>query len=492
MTTPKSILVATIGTRDIAFAITPKQWYNLGNDRSPDSNSISEQALVQTELRLEKSDFRFLTEYLLENWEQYQNALKPIILGKLLQDQHQRLQKVYLVATDQLETVKQRDKDTLYSAQIIQRWIETNYHIPTQVILQGAEGYNPSNFEEMFRWWKQVWRQIGTEISEDTPILLCLKGGVGQSSEASRVTALSRFGEDSLFYDFKQDEVTNSQGFASEYYPPFQGTNYLWDRKQQEALSLLRQYNYEAVSRMLKGYYKAANSDDENGQLIRRIHLLLEAAIQWNIGNFKGFATLLDDEAKVRSRQWWWTAYEAAYLAVIRFQQSNTVEALFHSFRSVEGLIAEWAEHYYSHHIEMYRGSPCLKLSIKNQFSDYLNSLPEGMKNRFERESRLGLYSTSLYELLRQSKPNWQSNPHISVVWEEAAKIRNEQFHRLRGLEKIEVFQAWKTANQKSWEARVLGCLNFVSEQEFTSLKEASLMSRVHEDLKEAIASYQP
>ena len=118
----KSILVATIGTRDLAFQVSSHEWLNLGNDRSPDGDSISEQALVQMELELQKSDFRFLTEYLRDNWQEYQDQLQPIILGKLLQDSHQQLGKIYLVATDQLdkpETLKFRDKDTIYAAEII-------------------------------------------------------------------------------------------------------------------------------------------------------------------------------------------------------------------------------------------------------------------------------------------------------------------------------------------------------------------------------------
>ena len=102
---PKSIFVATIGTRDLAFCVSSDEWLNLGNSFVAVSNSISEQALVQMELGLENSDFRFLTEYLNENWEQYQHQIKPIVLGKLIHDRHQELKQIYLVATDQGESV---------------------------------------------------------------------------------------------------------------------------------------------------------------------------------------------------------------------------------------------------------------------------------------------------------------------------------------------------------------------------------------------------
>jgi hypothetical protein len=69
---------------------------------------------------------------------------------------------------------------------------------------------------------------------------------------------------------------------------------------------------------------------------------------------------------------------------------------------------------------------------------------------------------------------------------------RNQLFHRLLGLGKDEVFWAWDTYNQKEWESRVIGCLNFLSYLDFASLSESSLMFQVHEELKEAITSYQP
>ena len=66
-----SILVATIGTRDLAFQVSSGEWLNIGNDRAPDPKSISEQALVQVDLGLENFSFRALTEYLLNHWDDY-------------------------------------------------------------------------------------------------------------------------------------------------------------------------------------------------------------------------------------------------------------------------------------------------------------------------------------------------------------------------------------------------------------------------------------
>ena len=439
-----SILVATIGTRDLAFQVSSGEWLNIGNDRAPDPKSISEQALVQVDLGLENFSFRALTEYLLNHWDDYHERLKPIILGKLIEDSRDQLQQIYLFGTNQLEHVKQRDKDTLFSAEIIQKWIAAQYAISTSVVLQGAEGENPSDFEEMFRWWKKTWQQIATESQEGVSILLCLKGGVGQSSEASRVTALSRFAEDAQFYDFIQDEEKNRQGLSSEYTKPFTGINYLWDRKRQEALALLERHDYEAVYRTLRAYYKSEDIEQPNFRLMDRVKLLLEAASSWNISDFKGFSTIL----------------------------------------------AEWR---YSDHIDHNNGSPQIKISVLGLLPNYIgDKKQENLLTTFKDKGKLGLYSFTLYDLLRQSRPEWREDPHIRKVWDVAAHKRNQLFHRLLGLQKLEVFEAWDTPNKEKWEERILGCLNFLSEEDFSSLSEASLMSQVHREIKEAIASYQP
>ncbi len=494
MSKKKSILVATIGTRDLAFCVSSNEWLNLGNDRAPNGDSISEQALVQMEVKLEKSDFRLLTEYLLENWEYYQEQLQPIILGKLLQDEHKHLKEIYLVATDQAELIKYRDKDTLYAAQIIKLWIENHYKVPTKVILQGAEGGNPADFEAMFYWWKQTWQHIAASQEEGTPILLCVKGGVGAFSEAGRVTALSRFGEDTLFYDFIKDDEANCQGKPSEYTIPFKGTNYLWDRKQREALALLKRYDYEAMGRTLKSYYRGADASTANGQMILRVKILVEAATKWNQGDFKGFVEALGELALTRSRQWWWTGYEAAYLGATRFKQGNTVEALFHTFRAVEGLMCEWAIYTFPDDVVLRDRPDDISRSMVPLVKKSIARHPglQTYLNEFKGESEIPLYGTSLDNLVKQAKPTYTQSREINKFWDVAKLWRNQLFHRLLGLGKDEVFWAWDTSNQKEWESRVLGCLNFLSSLDFTSLSEVSLMFQVHEELKEAITSYQP
>jgi hypothetical protein len=70
--------------------------------------------------------------------------------------------------------------------------------------------------------------------------------------------------------------------------------------------------------------------------------------------------------------------------------------------------------------------------------------------------------------------------------------FRRSVFHRLSGLEE-EVFAAWNPSNKdkESWRKSILGCLNFVSGEKFTSLKKASLMYSIEQELQSEINNYE-
>jgi len=155
----KAVLVATIGTRDLMFQISSGLWYNVGDDRMRDGDIIGEQAEVLSDLSLGTTTYRDLTQYLLERIEQYRNRIKPVIIGKLLSEKVADIEKIYLVGTNQNLEVPEREKDTLYSCQLIKAWVEEYHQISVEIIHLGTDGTNPSNFEQMFRWWQQVWHK---------------------------------------------------------------------------------------------------------------------------------------------------------------------------------------------------------------------------------------------------------------------------------------------------------------------------------------------
>ena len=156
----KNILVATIGTRDLAFQVSSGEWLNVGNDRMNDEQ-FSHQGQILLDLSLDPLlSFRELTELLLASWSDYRDRLQPIILGKLIADEAKNFSHIYLIATDQHEGVKQRTRDTLHAAKIISKWIAAKCEVPTTILLQGSEGGNPANFEQMFGWWQKTWEEI--------------------------------------------------------------------------------------------------------------------------------------------------------------------------------------------------------------------------------------------------------------------------------------------------------------------------------------------
>ena len=479
MSKKQNILLATIGNRDLAFQISSLEWLTIGQEQVKRSDDISPAAQIKLDLSLDDNlTFRELTKELLDNWDDYQDRIKPIILGKLFSDEAKNLSHIYLMATDQQESIPYRKTDTIHSASIIKKWLESKYQIPTTVITQGREGDSPSDFEAMFRWWQKSWEEILMQTPNFKLVMMSVKGGVGSFGEAGRITALSKLGEKVVFFDFIENPQQNLRGDPSNYTLPFRGVNYLWNRKQQEALALLDRYDYEAVNRLLR---HELESEDK----LVNVKLGLTAAVHWNQGNFDLFAGELGNFAKERSHQWWWIGYEVAYLAMVRLKQSHTSEAMFHSFRSVEGLMRELVIHLYPQHTFSKRNSIALKPSICRE--PRLASYQDDFKNK----SDIYMFGASLFRLIQLIQPSYKDNAAIQAYFKSASD-RNQLFHGLTGLTKLDLFEIWQCKNQREWEKCLLDCLEFVSGQSFDSLEQASLMSKVHQEMVDEITSYQP
>lgn len=475
----KSILVATIGTRDLMFQVTNGDWYNIGDDRMK-GDILGEQIEVVSDLALtEKSSFREISQYLWENIEYYGDQVKPVILGKLLEDKINDLEKVYLVVTDQNETVKEREKDSLYSGELIKYWLnKLNSDLVVNILYIGKNNENPSNFEEMFRWWQQVWKE-NIKPQPNQPILLCLKGGVGQASEASRISGLSFYGKDIKFYEFIPTPYNNQKGISSDYTGPFLGTNYLWDRTRQQALQLLERYDYAGLQDLVEPYY------EQNKQKWKETYALIKSGVSWNQGQFEDFfqsaSFSFNNQQKEQHQQYWWMAYEQAYTAVVRLKQKNTTEAMLHSFRAVEGLIYE-----------------CLK----HEFKDYMvnseytySSLKSSVLTKYPDLSILFVNGTNKTEILLDSR-NQQRVIELSINVDlkdwgsaELRNLRNRLSHKLGGISEKELYQAWgkDTYNQKDWEKRILNCLNLITEKKFNYLWQGSLFASIHQRVLTAI-----
>ncbi len=318
------------------------------------------------------------------------------------------------------------------------------------------------------------------KLDKKSNVYVSHQAGTPAISSAVQFVSLAKFGKKVKFlvsneYEQKPADVIDS-------------SSYLQGMKVQEAKALLKRYDYQGVERILLKDYLQDSSDP----LLLEIRDLLKMAVQWNFAEFEKFGEARGEVAKDRLNQWWWMGYEAAYLGVVRLRQGNTVEALFHSFRAVEGLIKEWA-------LDKYQGQ--IKYSNPTQPSTaYIHdiNLPDNLRHWFNSNKNrdyhnVGLFGKALFTLLKASHPpnTWSKNLDIQVVVGNTIDERNSTFHSLRGLEEEDVFRAWDTESPEKWETRVLGCLNFVAGQSFVSLKSGSLMAKVHDELVDAIARYE-
>lgn len=483
-----AVLIATIGTRDLMFQISSGVWYNIGDDRMRNADIIGEQAEVISDLSLGTITFRDLTKYLLDNITTSIERIKPVIVGKLLCEKAAQIEKVYLIATDQIQEVQEREKDTIYAAQLIKAWIINEFdHISNdavEIITLGLDGINPSNFEQMFHWWRKTWREKIT-IKPTQSIWVCLKGGVGQASEASRISGLSLYGDRIQFFEFKQNTQANRVGIPSDYTEPFLGTNYLWDRSQQQALKLLNRYDYAEVYDLLLPYLQQPNSG------FGAVPNLLKAGIAWNQGQFDKFFSLakscMEIPAQVKDK-YWAIAYEQAYLGVIHLQQQNTIEAMLHSHRSIEGLLYLWAIKSFPNHVtERKNQYALLKRSILQTYS----SLQHHFHSQGRQLEEISLDGFVWRDLLNAAIPETRNSTDFLAFWDKARKMRNTLSHRLGGLAEREVFDAWNATNSEQWQARVLSCLNLVTTQSFRTISQASIFAQMHDKLVQAIAQHQ-
>jgi hypothetical protein len=479
----KSVLIATIGTRDLMFQIASGEWFNVGDDRMQNGEIIGEQAEVLSDLGLHNISFRDLTKYLLDNIDTYIDRLEPAITGNIFNKNASEIEKVYLIATDQKPEVKQREKDTLYTTEIIKKWIIRKFqnlnNDNTSILYVGQDGTNPSDFEQMFNWWRKTWRNE-IHIQPHQPIWVCVKGGVGQTSEAARVSGLSFYGDRILFFEVQQNTSANRQGIPSDYKGPFLGTNYLWDRTQKQALKLLESYDYTEAYDLLEPYFQ------QSGSKFGPIPNLLKAGKLWNQGQFERFLSLAKSSTQISSVEGrLWMAYEQAYLGVIRLKQMNTTEAMLHSYRAIEGLLYWWVADSFPDYVQERKNQyPLIKDSISN-LQKY-----RSLKRYFtEIETTTEVKGCLLKDLLKEAIPETKNSIDFKAFWKSAKYARNYFSHRLGGLAEQDVFTAWgkDITDSQQWQKRILNCINLVTGESFSTLYKASLFSQIHKQVLEAI-----
>lgn len=295
-------------------------------------------------------------------------------------------------------------------------------------------------------------------------VYLSHQAGTPALSSAIQFVCLTQFGSQVRFLVSNEYEEDSGELIDSSIY--------LRGLRIQEAKALLKRYDYAGVQALLMPL--------EQSELGR----LLQAAIQWNFAEFEEFIqelagtqSLAAEIAERNQGNWWWEAYESAWLAVVRLRQGNTVEAMFHSFRAVEGLLRVW---------------------VDRAHSETIQNTPHPSRDRC-----LNKYGQDLYFFLKSQKSiDPQSQQDIWIFGNHVFNRRNNLFHQLEGLQekkknkKETVFSQWQSphepkwrdADEEKWRSRICACLKFVSEQgNVESLEEACLMPKVHELIEEEL-----
>jgi hypothetical protein len=429
--------------------------------------------------------------------EHYKDLEFPLLnsFSGYLKSEKIELKRIIVLLTDQSNVVSTANKDkpshpywqdTCTLKPILQHHIKNLFPDVEMDSERDFPVLNPKSGVSGLDDWNEVLTLVQQQfmklnIPEDATVYVSHQAGTPAISSAVQFESLTRFGQQVKFL------VSNEQDSSLTRF--IDRSSYLKKIRVQEALALLENFDYSGIYQLLEDDLQKSNLP-----IAQEILENLEIAMLWNSAKFKEF---LERRLKLSSdglEEWWRPAYEAAYLAMIRLKQGNTVEAFFHSFRAVEGLISKWAEQRFPDHIIPNDDSPLLKITILEVFDFYLGKKDqEKMLTEFKEKGTLVLSGFPLYSLLRADRPSWKKDcKDLSIFTEQIAPRRNKLFHRLKGLRSEEVWQEWKVDSLEKLEPRIISYLNFISGQSFTFLVESSLMPQLHQELKEALNTYQP
>jgi hypothetical protein len=262
---------------------------------------------------------------------------------------------------------------------------------------------------------------------------------------------------------------------------------------------LRREFDLRLLQGQIENYnYSAAFETLESSSLRDRFSSLpsfLRAGIAWNRGEFDTFYKLaksyLSQHENRQAETWWWMAYEQAYTAITRLEQGNTSESMQHSFRAVEGALWKWSVNAFPQDVIEQEGK---YHKLNPSILDRYPSLRSRYEEQEQRNNVVELKGWLLRDLLESAIPATVNSQDFQEYWKTAREMRNQVSHRLGGLSEREVLEAWgkDIRTKMQWEKRILGCLNLLTNKQFRNLTEASLFSKVHTKVREAIALNRP
>lgn len=462
-------------------------------------------------------------------YEQLADEVNPKLTFPLLQAFAQKLKaeeilldQIIILMSDQVNLFTEEDRETKRCPY----WQDTcllypifidyfHQHFPKVEVKPLLLKPQPSN--KGLDDWDTVLELVQQEITglqfekEPKAVYVSHQAGTPAISSAVQFCSLARFGDRVKFL------VSNEQD--SMLTNVVESSAYLKGIKREQARKLLDNYDYSGVNNLV-GEYLQGNAKS-----------LLDAALQWNVAKFSNFLQSLNEqsifgfdlESRIKSENWWWRAYEEVYLAKIRRIQGNIVEAFFHSFRAFEYIFYAWGDHEFGHnkgHIEKQGRKPYLKSSVLSDAKNYFSSAkfkqngePNNdlakMKCKLEQDGRILLDFSTLHKLFRCCRAEYKTEcQDIEIFWDQRnnkenniSEKRNIVFHQIEGMSESDLWIFWNIpsteksneSQEKFWEYKLLKLLNFIVKEDFpegfSTLEKASLMVKVHQELKNAIAT---
>lgn len=398
---------------------------------------------------------------------------------------------------------------------LAEQWKDVSPDLEIQLLLLEAasEAEGLDNWDAVLTLVQQGFVSPALDLPDDATIYVSHQAGTPAISSAVQFCSLAKFGDRVKFL------------VSNEYNPtfpekPLEGSSYLRGIRIQEAKALLGEssYNYAGVEALISDYIED-NPD---------IKALLNAAKNWNVAKFRDFIGDLKHYPKLasevaertREENWWWIAYEEAYLAVVREKQDNIVEAFFHSFRAFEYIFSAWSRREFggeNSHIEEDKGKFYLKRSVLDDDKDYFakakfkqNGDPRNdlakLKCLISEKGGALLDLSTICKLFRVCRDEYENDcQEIEIFWDQkndkennVSEKRNVIMHQAQGMSNDDLQSFWTAREEsdefkeKSWAEKLLVFLNFIVKEDFpdgfATLEEASLMAKVHTELVEAIA----
>ena len=516
------VWIVTTGNSDIQLTSIPDKWLDLCKEKKSDLKPCLDEFRSKEGISKQKTGLYTVVARLLgvifsDKIDEYRNYFKFYLLDgfcKTINEKSIKPDRIIVLLTDQEAIFDISDrgdcdspywKDTCALEPILSRYLGEKFEsveisfvfLNPKKDKKGLDNWNDTLILLQNRL-QQKFDELG--ITSDDEVIVSHQAGTPAISSALQLTSLILFGGQVKFLvgselDHNETEFLN-------------GSDYFKMLQIKELLDLLKRHDYSGITGVVKiiGF---ENSDNKT-----KLDSLLNASVQWNLAEFEKFQNLLSNLYKQGEVTWWSIGYESAYLAVIRHLQGNIIEALFHSFRAIEGLICKWAEEKYKEHISYDKnGSPQVQESIKTVLPNYWEKMEQKNSGWLKQQEEaninrknkgkaaepysVGLFSQNLYILLEEVRPDCKKDEYMKKGLYSAKDARNQQFHRLLALQEEDLLKAWKVSSISEWQNTILGCLNFIAGEDlpkaFESLEDASLMSQVHKGLEvviREIASY--